>query len=71
MAAVRSGRVLRKGGFEVMRFEGNMFADEDSLGEFELRLRKSVLRYRDKPLCGTAHARWTLARSPSPVPFGR
>ncbi len=33
-----------------MRFEADMFADEDSLGEFELRLRKSASRYRDMPL---------------------
>ena len=27
-----------------------MFADEEYLGEFELRLRKSASRYRDMPL---------------------
>ena len=41
---------FEKAGFEVMRFEGNMFADENYLGEFELRLRKSASRYRDMPL---------------------
>jgi hypothetical protein len=34
-------------GFEVVRFEANMFADEDYLGEFEPRLRRSASRYRD------------------------
>jgi SAM-dependent methyltransferase len=48
---LRGGRVLRKNGvFEMMRFEANMFADEDYLGEFELRLHKSASRYRDMPL---------------------
>jgi SAM-dependent methyltransferase len=37
-------------GFEVMRFESNMFADEAYLGEFELRLRESASRYRDIPV---------------------
>lgn len=41
---------FEKAGFEIMRFEANMFADEDYLGEFELRLRKSASRYRDMPL---------------------
>lgn len=41
---------FEKAGFEMMRFEANMFADEDYLGEFELRLRKSASRYRNMPL---------------------
>ena len=34
----------------MMRCEANMFADEDYLGDFELRLRKSASRYRGMPL---------------------
>jgi hypothetical protein len=34
----------------MMRCEANMFADEDYLGDFELRLRESASRYRGMPL---------------------
>jgi hypothetical protein len=33
-----------------MRFEANMFADEEYLGEFELRPRRCASRCRDMPL---------------------
>ncbi len=45
-----SAEFFETAGFEVTRFAGNMFADENYLGEFELRLRKSASRYRDVPL---------------------
>jgi hypothetical protein len=50
-----------------MRFEADMFADEDSLGEFELRLRKSALRYRDMPLAAlrTLGGLFRVRRHPS------
>lgn len=49
-----------------MRFDAHMFADEDFLGEFELRLRKSALRYQDMPLAelGTRSGLFRVRRHP-------
>ena len=44
------GRFFETAGFEVIRFEPNITADEDYLREFELRLRKAASRYRDMPI---------------------
>lgn len=43
-------RFFETAGFEVIRFEPNMFADEGYVGEFEPRLRSSASRYRDTPI---------------------
>ena len=41
---------FEKAGFEVIRFEPNMFADEHYLAELAPRLKSSVSRYRNTPI---------------------
>ena len=56
----------------MMRCEANMFADEDYLGDFELRLRKSASRYRGMPLAElrTLDGLFRIRRRPSTVGDG-
>jgi SAM-dependent methyltransferase len=53
-------------GFEVIRFEANMTAEEEYLREFEPRLRKAASRYRDMPISElrTLGGRFLLRRRP-------
>jgi SAM-dependent methyltransferase len=59
-------RLFETAGFEVIRFEGNMTAEEEYLREFEPRLRNAASRYRDMPISElrTLGGRFLLRRRP-------
>ena len=63
---------FEKAGFEMMRSEAKMLNENDSLGKFELRLRKSASRYRDIPLAElrTLGGSFRLRRRPSHSAIG-